>query len=497
MLIAHDLGTSGNKASLHANDGRLLAAATVGYPTHYEADTTSEQDPQDWWRAVVEATRQLLADTGTRPGQIDGICVSGQMMGLVMLDGSGQPVRPAMIWSDQRAWREAAALENTVGADRAYAITGHRIAATYPLPKLIWTREHEPDAYGRTRSVCVAKDYVNFRLTGRLVTDHSDASSTDAYDLAAGQWSSELLTAAGVDAELWPEIVASTDVIGGLTPAAAAELGLPSGLPVVAGGGDGPMASVGAGCVASDSPGYVCLGTSAWYSATTSAPVFDPQRRSFTFRHVVPGVYAPCATTQTGAGSLQWAAEALGDHPAEIAELIAAAAEVTAAADGLYFLPYLIGERSPWWDPDASGVFAGLRMQHRRPHLTRAVLEGVGYSLALCMAPLRVGQEHGSIDVIGGGAASDTWLALLADIWGVPVRRRSVTTQANSLGAAVTGLVGLGMTEFSTAPRLSAVQAEFLPGSASAAHQAHLSRFTEAYLALRSWFPGQAPANEA
>lgn len=496
MLIAHDLGTSGNKASLHDADGRLLASASFGYPTHYAADTTSEQNPEHWWQAVVAATNQLLAASGVSREQVDGICVSGQMMGLVLLDGSGVPVRPAMIWSDQRAAKEAAELEQAIGAERAYRITGHRIAATYPLPKLAWVRDHEPAAYDRARSVCVAKDYVNYRLTGRLVTDHSDASSTDAYDLSAGTWSAELLAAAAVDAALWPEIVESTAVIGTLTPSAAAELGLRPSTRVVAGGGDGPMASVGAGCVAPDSPGYVCLGTSAWYSATTAEPVLDAERRSFTFRHVVPGMFAPCATTQTGAGSLQWAAEALADPPAAIGELIAGAAGATAAADGLFFLPYLIGERSPWWDPDASGVFAGLRMHHRRPNLTRAVLEGVGYSLALCMAPLRTNAADTGIDVIGGGAASDDWLALLADIWGVGVRRRSVTTQANSLGAAVTGLVGLGVADFSLAPSLSVVEAEFTPGAGSAAHAGHLARFADAYRALRGWF-ASAPGGEA
>mgnify|MGYP000870777759 CR=1 FL=1 len=492
MLIAHDLGTSGNKASLHDADGRLLAATTVGYPTRYAADTTSEQDPRDWWTAVASATRKLLAETGTTAASIEGLCVSGQMMGLVLLDAAGEPVRPAMIWSDQRAHAQAAELTAAVGADRAYAITGHRLAATYTLPKLLWVRDQDPEAYARTKSVCVAKDYVNFKLTGRLVTDHSDASSTDAYDLLAGGWSAELLAAAGVESALWPEIVASTDVVGTLTASAAAELGLRAGTKVIAGGGDGPMAAVGTGCVTVDSPGYVCLGTSAWYACTTATPIFDEQQRSFSFRHVVPGVFSPTATTQTGAGSLQWAAEALGDEPAVVAELIAAAVDVAAADEGLFFLPYLIGERSPWWDADASGVFAGLRMHHRRPHLTRAVLEGVGYSLALCMAPLRANAGASGIDVIGGGAASDIWLALLADIWGVPVRRRSVTTQANSLGAAVTGLVGLGLADFSLAPTLSHVEAEFSPGANRAVRERQLARFADAYRALRPWFNADA-----
>ena len=487
MLIAHDLGTSGNKASLHEADGRIVAAATASYPTRYAADTTSEQDPHDWWDAVVAATRQLLAQTATPPGRVDGLCISGQMMGLVLLDASGEPVRPAMIWSDQRASVEAATLAEAFGGEAAYRITGNRIAAPYTLPKLMWVRANDPEAFSRGRVVCVAKDYVNYRLTGRVVTDRSDASHTGAYDVHTGDWSPELLAAADVDPALWPEVLESTDVLGTLTAAAAEELGLREGTRVVVGGGDGPMAAVAAGCVTPESPGYVCLGTSAWYACTTPGPVLDDQLRSFTLAHVVPGLFTPTATTQTGAGSLQWAAQALGDTPGDISELIAAAADAVAADEGLFFLPYLIGERSPWWDAHASGVFAGLRMHHRRPHLTRAVLEGVGYSLALCMEPLRRPGD-GAIDVIGGGAASDTWLSLLADIWGVPVRRRSVTTQANSLGAAVTGMVGLGLAGFELAQRLSAVTAEFVPGEASVRHQRHLARFSDAYRSLQGWF---------
>lgn len=492
MLIAHDLGTSGNKASLHDLTGHLVAATTAGYSTNYAADTTSEQDPRDWWRAVVTATRDLLAQTGVDPRGIEGICVSGQMMGLVPLDATGQQVRPAMIWSDQRATKQAAQLAERFGEAEAYRITGHRLSPAYNLPKLMWVRDNDPQAYAATRSVCVAKDYVNFCLTGRLVTDHSDASSTDAYDLMAGQWSDDLLAAADVPVTLWPEIVESTEVIGSLTAEAATALGLTPATKVVAGGGDGPMASIGAGCVSVDSPGYVCLGTSAWYACSTTAPILDPQWRSFSFRHVVPGLFAPTATTQTGAGSLQWAAEALGEGPADVGELIEAAATAEAATEGLFFLPYLIGERSPWWDPNASGVFAGLRMHHRRPNLTRAVMEGVGYALALCMAPLRVNAGEGPIDVIGGGAVSDHWLGLLADIWGVPVRRRNVTNQANSLGAAVTGLVGLGLADFGCATTLSTVERVFSPGEDRGLHSAQLERFANAYRALQPWFADSA-----
>ena len=343
MLISHDLGTSGNKASLHRATGELVATASATYPTTHGRGTT-EQDPHDWWRAVVDSTRHLLAITGVDPRAVEGICVAGQMMAAVLLDERHEPVRPAMIWSDQRATEQAAAITAAVGAERAFA----------------WVRDHEPEAFARTRHVCVTKDFVNLRLTGRLATDHSDASSTAAYDLATGAWSDAMVDAAGLDTDLWPEIVASTDVLGTLTPAAAEALGLPTTVRVVAGGGDGPMANVAGASLAPEDAGYVCLGTSAWYATTTTAPIADAQQRGFTYRHIVPGLFAPCATTQAGAASLAWLSDALacGLTPAELA---AEASDVRAAEDGLFFLPHLLGERTPWWNPDSSGSFAGLR----------------------------------------------------------------------------------------------------------------------------------------
>lgn len=486
MIIAHDLGTSGNKASLHDQDGRLLASVSVDYPTHYGQDT-SEQDPHRWWRAVVEATNGLLAASRVDPASIRGLCVSGQMMAAVLLDAGGQPLRPAMIWSDQRAGAQADVLIEEVGEDEAYRLTGHRIAPTYTLPKAMWVRDNEPEVWAATRAVCVAKDFVNLRLTGRLVTDHSDASSTDAYDLEAGSWSTTMLDAADLDGALWPEIVASTEVIGTLCAEAARALGLPQRVLVIAGGGDGPMASVGAGCIDPSSPGYVCLGTSAWFATTSAAPVLDPQRRSFTFRHVLGHQFTPCATTQSGAGSLQWLLEAVGDPGETVADLVRAATGAQAAAEGLFFLPYLLGERSPWWNADASGAFVGLRRHHGKPHLARAVLEGVGYNLALCIDPLKMTAGGIGIDVIGGGAVSDSWLQLLADLWGEPVRRRSVTSEANSLGAAVVGLVGLGLAEPALARELSRVEAEFTPGEA-VMNSRHRQRFEAAYRSLAPWF---------
>ncbi len=499
MLIAHDLGTTGDKASLHHDDGRLIAAATVAYPARFADGGIAEQDPEDWWNAVVSATRELLTRTGTDSSAIAGIVVSGQMMGAVLLDGEGAPVRPAIIWADTRAAAQQRELEDALGAERAYRILGHRLNPTYSVEKVMWVRDNEPETWDRVRRVCVAKDFIVLRLTGRLATDRSDASGTNAYDQLAGAWSSDVLSAARLSPALFPEILESTAIVGSLTPDAASALGLSPATKVVMGGGDGPLAAVGSGVVAPSDGAYVCLGTSSWISFAADAPLHDPGMRTMTFDNVVPGSYVPTATMQAGGASVQWIAEALSPDPAhpETARLTAGAGG-DLDTEGLFFLPYLLGERSPLWDPDARGAFVGIGRHHGREHLVRAVLEGVAYNLLTCIEAFREsGARIDRIDAVGGGAQSDAWLGVLADVWGVPVRRRTIVEEANSLGAAVTGAVGLGLADFAVARDLSEVTAEFLPDPAR--HDVYLARhrrFTAAYDALAPWFAGRAAGGE-
>lgn len=497
MIIAHDLGTSADKASLHDDTGRLLGTCTVAYPTRFAGGGIAEQDPHDWWRAVAEATRRLLAQSGAPASAVSAVGMSGQMMGAVFLDGQHRPVRRAFIWADQRATAQADRLRAAVGERAAYALLGHRVHATYTLPKVMWVRENEPQTWARTRTVCVAKDYVTAQLTGVLVTDHSDASSTDAYDLRCGAWSQTMLEAAEVDRGLLPEVVASTTVVGGVTPEAAAETGLAAGTPVVVGGGDGPMASVGAGAVRPSDGAYVCLGSSAWVAFSSREPVLDPAMRSFTFRHIVPGCYVPTATMQAGGACLQWAADVLEPRggAARFDDLLREAAGVAAAEEGLFFLPYLLGERSPHWDPAAAGTFVGLQRHHTRGHLVRAVLEGVAFNLRSCLMALTAGGATiPAVDVIGGAATSEVWLQVLADVWGIPVHRRSITEEANSLGAAVTALVATGGADFDLAKQLSRVTATLEPdaGRAAAYSLAH-DTFADAYARLAGWFATRRP----
>ena len=495
MLLAHDLGTSGDKASLHADDGTLLASHTVPYDTHYGSRGQVEQNPSDWWRAFCEATGRLLDKTGTSASAVSAVSFSGQMMGAVLLDDDHHPVRPALIWADTRSGREAAAVVARLGEEQAYRILGHRLNPTYTLTKTMWVRDHEPETFRRVRHVCAAKDYLVCRLTGRLVTDPSDASAMNAFDQRSRAWSPEVLDAAGLDVEMFPEILPSTQAVGTVMGAAARESGLSASTTVVLGGGDGPMAAVGAGVTLPEDGPYVCLGTSSWISMTSTTPLYDPQMSTMTFDHVRPGHFVPTATMQAGGGSLDWVSDVLtpGRESHRFDALVGAARDTAAASDGLYFLPYVLGERSPYWNPDARGTFVGLSRHHGPAALTKAVLEGVGFNLLTCLETFRsTGVTVESVDAVGGGAASDVWLQILADQWGCVVRRRSVAGEGNSLGAAVTAGVGVGsIDDFSESRHLSHVTAEFVPDEdRHARYVEQHSWFRQAYEALVPWFNG-------
>jgi xylulokinase len=494
VLIAHDIGTTGDKASLHDTTGRLIASTTARYGTHYDSGGVVEQNPEDWWHAFIEATRSLLEQTGTKPEDVTAVGVSGQMMGAVMLDRDHNPVRPALIWADTRSQQQCAALIEQIGQVEAYALLGHRLNPTYSLTKVMWVREHEPELFARTSQICQAKDFVAARLTGRLATDPSDASSTNAFDQRAGAWAEDILAEAGVPLHLWPEIVPSTTVLGTVTTAAAAMTGLLSGTPVVLGGGDGPMAATGVGITEPDDGAYAYLGSSSWVSVASTEPLLDlPDMRTMTFNHIAPGRFVPTATMQSGGGALQWIADVLTSdaEPDRFTRLVTAADGVLAADEGLFFLPHLLGERSPWWNPNARGAFVGVSRHHGQAHLTRAVLEGVAFNLATCVGAFREnGTPVARVDAIGGGAASPVWLQILADVWGSEVRQRTIVDEANSLGAAVTTGVAVGtVADLSAAKNLSQISASFHPDpERHEAYQGMHARFLEIYAALEPTF---------
>ena len=493
MIISHDLGTTGKKATLVDGSGAVVAAVTVAYDTDFGQGGKAEQDPTEWWRALCEATRALLAEHPGAAQQIAGVSFSGQMMGAVLLDGAGEPVRPAIIWADTRSTVQAAQLVKRVGMERGYAITGHRLNATYSLSKVMWVRDNDPDAFARTRHAMCAKDYVAYRLTGVIATDPSDASSTNAYDQSTGSWSGELLAAAGLG-DMFPEIVPSTQIIGTVTAEAAIATGLTAGTPVVMGGGDGPMAALGCGIVNAASGAYAYLGSSSWVSFASDAPLHDPLMRTMTFNHVVPGMFVPTATMQAGGASLQWIVEALEPTDRDAyGRLLAAAAAASASADDLYFLPHLLGERSPYWNPRARAAFIGLARHHDRGNLVRAVVEGVAFNLLTALDAFNTMEARiASIDAIGGAANSAPLLQIFSDVWGLPIRRRALVDEATALGAAVVGGVAVGLfDDFDVAGRMSDLTGDY--SSDLERHESYRvghTRFLDAYERIEPWFEG-------
>jgi xylulokinase len=417
----------------------------------------------------------------------------------VPVDRRARPLRNALIWADMRAIDEAQAIIDGVGMAEAYRITGHRASSSYSGAKILWVRNHQPDLFAQAHKFLHAKDFIVARLTGRFVTDYSDASGMNLYDLQAGDWSDLILDAIKLDRALLPELHSSTDVVGEVTPEAAEEVGLATGTPVVIGGGDGCCAATGAGVVREGSA-YNYVGSSSWIALATPAPILDPAMRTFTWAHLVPGMFSPCGTMQAAGGSYQWlrdtlclpekdAAASLGLSPYELMNLQVEASPP--GANGLLFLPYLLGERSPRWNPKARGGFIGLTMKHTRADMLRAGLEGITLNLRVILeAFLGQGARVEAMRVIGGGARGRAWRQIMADVYGLPVLRPALLEEATSLGAALAGGIGVGLfPDFSVAESLTPIVDTIRPDPARKPMYDRLyAAFNQAYQAFEPLF---------
>jgi xylulokinase len=426
-LVGLDVGTTGVKALAISPSGDVLARAEEDYPLSTPQPGWAEQDPDDWWRAAQTA----LAALGVEG--VAGIGLSGQMHGLVALDADERVLRPAILWNDQRTARECAEIEARVGLERLIALTGNRALTGFTAPKLLWLREHEPDVYERIAHVLLPKDYVRLRLTGRRAIDVADASGTLLFDVAGRRWSEEVLAALEVPREWLPPALES--------PAVSGETG--RGVAVAAGAGDQAAGALGVGV---DGPGAlsVVLGTSGVVFAGLPAFAADPEARVHAFCHAVPNGWHAMGVMLSAAGSLRWFRDAFA--PGEDFAALSAAAEAwEPGAEGLLFLPYLSGERTPHADPGARGAFAGLSVRHDRGALTRAVLEGVAYGLRDSLELLRdLGVRPEAARVSGGGARSELWLRIVASVLGLPLERTAVEEGA-AYGAALLGGVAGGV----------------------------------------------------
>ncbi len=395
------------------------------------------------------------------------------MMGAVPIDAQGQATRDALIWADQRSVSQIDRVAERIDPRRVYALTGHRLSASYSAGKILWLKDHERDAYDRTCKFVHAKDFLVARLTGVFATDPSDASGTNLFDLEAGAWSDELLEAFEISRDKLPDIRLSTDVVGDVRLMVAEETGLAAGTPVVMGGGDGSCAATGAGVIR-DGLAYNYIGSSSWIGVATQRPILDPEMRTFTWAHLVPGLFTPTGTMQAAGSSYQWARDGLAATENIVAERLGMSAyelmnqevlQSPPGARGLLFLPYLLGERSPRWNPTARGAFVGLTIRHRTADLLRAVLEGITFNLRVILEAFsRQGARVEALRVIGGGARSAEWNGIMADIFGVPVLRLALLEEATSMGAAVAGGVGVGIwKDFSQVDAMVHVQSESRP----------------------------------
>jgi len=465
-IIAYDLGTGGNKASLYDLEGNCLAANFVPYETHYPHSGWHEQRPADWWDAVVASTRGLLDETDVDAAQIACIGISGHSLGAVPLDAEGTLLRQGTpIWSDSRPDTQVPEFFSHVDEADWYTTTGNGFPAPlYTAFKIMWYRDNEPDMFTKIAAVIGTKDYINYRLTGRIVTDYSYASGSGVYDLLGWDYSAKLLAAAGLPRDILPDIVPSTEVIGELTAEAAEALALPRGVKVVAGGVDNSCMALGARNTA---PGrvYNSQGSSSWIALSDDKPLLDVATRPYVFAHVMPGMFTSAVGVFSTGTSFRWVrdhlcrdlvarAEQTGDDVYDL--MTALAAESPVGANKLLFNPSLAGGSSLDESPNIRGAFIGLDLGHTQADVIRATMEGVAMALRVGLDALRnLTDISDEIVVVGGGSRSALWRQIHADLYRMKVVKTSIDQQAAALGAAALAAVGTGL--WSDVARIDAI----------------------------------------
>lgn len=485
-ILSHDLGTSGNKASLFSDTGLLIDSFTQEYETIYPEAGWAEQNPEDWWKAVCIATRQVLKRVN--PKQIAAVAVTGQMMGTVAVGADGGLVGNSIIWSDSRAEQECRLLEERLGAEYYYGITGQPPSAAYSLPKIMWLKENRPEQYQKTDKYIQSKDYINYLLTGVIGTDDTDAAYTIAYDIKKRCWSEEVLEASGIDKGKMPDVIRSSTIIGRVTAWAAQLCNIPGGTPVVTGAGDGSSAHLGAGCIV---PGdsYICLGSSTWVAAQTEQLIFDKAGRMQSEPHVLDGQYCFLGTMQTGGLAHQWGRENLAGEMLSYEEIDRLAEASKPGAGGVIFLPYLMGERSPWYDLQARASFLGVSFHSKYEDFYRSIMEGVAMNLNILMNGIKEHLDISETTVIGGGAKSRVWMQILADVCDVNIAVPENTAAGTSIGGAIIAGVGCGIFEdYSVAKQFLKIRERIEPNPETREiYRERQKAFEAAYWGVREW----------
>ena len=493
-LLGIDVSTTATKALLIDEAGAVVAVGASQYPFETPRPLWSEQDPGLWWQGLVASVRGVLAEAGVPPEDIAGIGLTGQMHGLVLLDQAGEVLRPSILWNDQRTAAECDEIRARLGRERLIQLTGNDALTGFTAPKILWVRRHEPEVYARVRHVLLPKDYARYRLSGVFAMDKADGAGTLLVDLRRRDWSDEVLAALEIPRAWLPPLFEGPQITGHLSEAAAAATGLRAGTPVVAGGGDQAAQGVGVGAVKA---GIVALtlGTSGVVFAASAEPVVEPEGRLHAFCHAVPGRWHMMGVMLSAAGSLRWHRDTFAPGQA-YDDLLEPAGLVPPGSEGLLFLPYLSGERTPHPDPLARGAFVGLTLRHGLPHLTRAVLEGVAFGLRDSFGLMQAAglPPVEQVRVSGGGARSALWRQILADVLGVELVTVN-TTEGAAYGAALLAGVGAALWPNVDAACTATIRVtgQVPPrAEAVAAYAALYPHYQGLYPALRGTFTGLA-----
>jgi xylulokinase len=448
MFLGIDVGTGGTRALIIDSRGKVIASGTEEHAAFASPQLGwAEQDPRDWWRACGLAVKKALAQAGLTGDAIECVGFSGQMHGAVLLDETGEVIRPALIWCDQRTEKQAQELGESIGVERLIQLTCNPPLTNFTLTKLLWVREQEPANWSRVRHVMLPKDYVRYRLTGERAIDMADASGTLLLDVTNRKWSQEVLSKTGICENLLPALYESPDVCGKISAAGAEATGLKVGTPVVAGAGDQAAGAVGMGIVRAGAVSAT-IGTSGVVFAATDRPALDPKGRLHTFCHAIPGRWHVMGVTQAAGLSLRWFRDRFGagadDGRDPYERLLEEAATAPAGSEGVYWVPYLMGERTPHCDPNARAALVGLSALHTRRHVVRAILEGVAYSLKDSFTIFgEMGVPVEKIRLGGGGARGPLWRQIQADVYGHDVEILTAEEGA-AYGAAILAGVGAG-----------------------------------------------------
>ncbi len=442
-FLGIDVSTTATKALLVDSGGKVVAVSATEYPFETPRPLWSEQHPGLWWEGAQKSIRAALETSGIDPAQVGGVGLTGQMHGLVLLDESGEVLRPSILWNDQRTQAQCDEIHRRIGRERFIRITGNVALTGFTAPKILWVKENEPKVYARAAHVLLPKDYVRYKLTGEFGMDKADGAGTVLMNLQARDWSDEVLSALEIPRAWMPPLYEGPQITGTLTPEAAAATGLKAGTPVMAGGGDQAAQAVGVGAV---TEGIVALtlGTSGVVFATANSAFIEPEGRLHAFCHSVPDKWHLMGVMLSAAGSLRWFRDTFAPN-LSFDDLLAPAADIPPGSDGLLFLPYLTGERTPHPDPLARGAFVGLTVRHGLAHCTRAVLEGVAFGLRDSFELMKssgLGEIH-QVRVSGGGAKSPLWRQILADVFGCELVTVN-TTEGAAYGAALLAAVGAG-----------------------------------------------------